>query len=219
MTQVFSSQGNVIPVTVIKAGPCVVVQKKTVEADGYCAVQLGYGEKRQKLLSRPMKGHLKKAGVETVRYLHEIRVDGADESKPGDKVDIDMFKAGDFVDVSGTSKGKGMAGGMKRYNFRGGPMSHGCTNKRGPGGLSASSFPSRVFKGTKMAGRMGGDSVKVIKLEVVDVRKDENLLLVKGSVPGPRNAFLVISKTKRHVKKAAEGGKQEKAAKKGKGKK
>lgn len=204
MTQVFSEKGEVIPVTVIQAGPCVVVQKKTQPKDGYNALQLGYGEKKEKLLNKPLKNHLKKANISSVRYLREVRLSGPDEYKTGDKIEINVFKAGDYVDVKGTSRGKGMAGVMKRHNFKGGPMSHGCTNKRGPGGLSASSYPSRVFKGTKMAGRMGNDIVKVLKLEVIDIREKENLMLVKGAVPGGKNSFLVISKTNRFVKPKVE---------------
>ena len=138
MTQVFSSTGEVVPVTVIKVGPCVVVQKKTLSKDGYNAIQMGYSEKREKSINKSLKGHLKNSNVASVKYLKEVKVNNPDEYQLGEKIGVNIFKTGDFVDVEGTSKGKGMAGGMKRYNFKGGPMSHGSTNKRGPGGLSAS---------------------------------------------------------------------------------
>ncbi len=204
MTQVFNDSGDVVPVTVIEIKPCVVLQKKTISRDGYNAVQLGYGEKKEKLINKPLKNHLKKANVLSIRHIREVRVENPDEYKLGDKVGISMFKTGDYVDVKGQSRGKGMAGGMKRWNFSGGPKSHGCTNKRGPGGLSASSYPSRVFKGTHMAGRMGNDAIKVLKLEVIDIREKDSFMLVKGAVPGSKNNFLAISKTKRHVKPKVE---------------
>jgi len=200
MTQVFSKAGEPIPVTVIKAGPCFVVQKKTTATDGYNALQLGFGTRKQKLINKPLENHLKKANLTTVRYLREVRIADPQEYKLGDKVEAGIFKQGDYVDIRGTSIGKGMAGVMKRYGFSGGPMTHGCTNRRGPGSVGASSFPSRVFKGTRMAGRMGKDGVKVLKLQVIDIREKEGLMIVKGSVPGPKNGFLIISKTGRYVK-------------------
>jgi len=200
MTQVFPGIGEVIPVTVLKVGPCVVVQKKSLANDGYNALQLGYGQKREKLINKAMQGHLKKVNLTSTKYLREVKIDNIDEYQPGDKLGINMFKKGDYVDIKGISKGKGMAGVIKRHHFKGGKNSHGCDNKRGPGSVGASSYPSRVFKGMRMAGHMGCDMVKVLKLEIVEVRENENLLLVKGAVPGPRNGFVVISKTNRFVK-------------------
>ncbi|MFB0526180.1 MAG: 50S ribosomal protein L3 [bacterium] len=197
MSQVFSEKGEALPVTVIKAGPCFVVQKKSDSKEGYNAIQLGYGERKEKSLNRPEKGHLKKAKVGSLKYLREFRVENVEEYQLGQEIRVDVFKVGDYVDVKGTSKGKGFAGGVKRWGFRGGPASHGSAQHRRVGSIGASSFPSRVLLGTKMAGRMGGESSVAKKLEVVKIIPEENLILVKGAIPGVKKGLVVISKSKK----------------------
>ncbi len=195
MTQIVGESGEMIPVTVIEAGPCDVVQKKTVETDGYSAVQLGYFEKRATLANKADKGHFNKAKVHPARYLREIRVDDAAVFELGQKITVDMFSEGDFVDVSGISRGKGMAGVMKRWGFRGGRASHGAEKvHRKPGSIGCSADPAKVFKGRKMAGRMGGKRVTVQSVTVAKVRGEENLLLLKGAVPGHKTGLLIITK-------------------------
>lgn len=190
MTQLFRDSGETV-VTVIEAGPCFVTQIKTEEKDGYNAVQLGFGEAKR--LNSPQKGHLK--GVGLFRYLREFRVDDVSSFKLGQKVDVDIFKPGDLVDVIGTSKGKGFAGVVKRHHFAGGPKTHGQSDRhRAPGSVGATTFPGRVLKGTRMAGHMGDDRVTVRNLEVVEVDSTRNVLLVKGAVPGGRNGLLLIRK-------------------------
>jgi large subunit ribosomal protein L3 len=198
MTQVFDADGTVTPVTVLKAGPCVVVQKKTVNTDGYNAVQLGLVEDRSpKRINKPTEGHFKKAGVPPTRILREIRVEESEDStNVGDKVLVaDVFNENDLVDIIGKSKGRGFAGFMKRHNFAGGRASHGSMFHRAPGGIGASAYPSRVFKGTKMAGHMGTERKTVKNLRVVAVDTENNLLLIYGAVPGPNGAYVVIRKT------------------------
>jgi large subunit ribosomal protein L3 len=195
MTQTFDPEGNVIPVTVIKAGPCTIIQKKTVESDGYGAVQLGFVE--EKGVRKPVKaatGHFQKAGVPPTRLLREFRSSAAAEVKEGDQVLVDIFQAGELVHVSGTSKGKGFQGVVTRHHFRGGRATHGSMFHRAPGSIGASSYPSRVMKGTRMGGHMGHDRVTVRNLEVVEADKENNLLLVRGAVPGPRGGYLLIRK-------------------------
>ncbi len=194
MTQIFDEQGALIPVTVIEAGPCTVVQKKTMETDGYEAVQLGFGEKREKLFNKPLKGHFAKAGVKPMRYLKEFRLDKTDELSSlnvGDEVKVDIFSEGEKVDVTGVTKGKGYQGPIKRHGFARGPMSHGSKYHRGIGSLN-SVDPARVFKGRKMAGRMGGVKRTVQALEVVKVDSERNLLLVRGAVPGVKGSLVTI---------------------------
>ena len=196
MTSVFSADGKNLPCTVIETGPCVVTQIKTVENDGYAAVQLGFQEKTEKHTNKPEAGHFKKAGVAPQRHLVEFK-DFEQELKVGDKLTVDMlFEADTFVDVIGTSKGKGFQGVVKRHGFGGvGQSTHGQHNRlRAPGSVGASSFPSRVFKGMRMAGRMGGDRVTVQNLQVLKVIPEHNLLLVKGSVPGAKNSIVYINK-------------------------
>jgi len=195
MSQVFSEKGKAVPVTVIKAGPCFIVHKKSNSEEGYNAIQIGYGERKEKGLNRPEKGHFERAKVKPLRYLKEFRVDNVDEYQLGQELRVDIFKVGDYVDVKGTSKGKGFAGAVKRWGFRGGPASHGSAQHRRVGSIGASSFPSRVYPGTRMAGRMGGSSSVAKKLEVVKVISEENLILVKGAVPGVRKGLVVISKS------------------------
>ncbi|MGQ9636121.1 MAG: 50S ribosomal protein L3 [Bryobacteraceae bacterium] len=199
MTQVFRADGQVIPVTLLKAGPCVVVQRKSPEKDGYNAVQLGLLEfVKPRRINRPLAGHLKKAGVEGVRFLRELRLrPGDDDLKTGDRVLVDQFKPSDKVDVIGISKGRGFAGLVKRHHFRGGDATHGSMFHRAPGSIGASSFPSRVFPGMRMAGHMGVERVTVRNLEVVDVDVEENVLVVKGAVPGPNGGYVVVRRAKR----------------------
>lgn len=192
MTQVFSETGNLVPVTVLEAGPCVVVQKKTVENDGYSALQLGFGEKREKLSTKPEKGHFDKAGAAIKRVLKEFRLEDAENYEVGAEIKADIFAAGDKIDVSGTSKGKGYQGAIKRHGQQRGPMAHGSKYHRSLGSLSSGTTPGRVKKGKKMPGHMGNVSVTVQNLEVVSVDAEKNLILVKGAVPGPKNTVLTI---------------------------
>lgn len=199
MTQVFRPDGQVVPVTVLKAGPCVVVQRKTPTTDGYDAIQLGLveGVKPQRL-RKPALGHLKKASVEGVRYLRELRLrPGDDDYKPGDRILADQFKPAEKVDVIGVSKGRGFAGVVKRHHFHGGPSTHGSMFHRAPGSIGASSFPSRVFPGMRMGGHMGDQGVTTRNLEIVDVDIDDNLIVVKGAVPGPNGGYVVVRRAKR----------------------
>jgi large subunit ribosomal protein L3 len=198
MTQVFAEDGTAVPCTVLQAGPCVVVQRRTKDKDGYDAVQLGLVEfiKPQRV-NKAMTGHFKKSGVAPMRYLGEVRIeDSKDESKAGDRVLVDGFKVGELVDVSGVSKGKGFQGGVKRWHYRGGDATHGSMFHRAPGGIGASSFPSRVWKGQHFAGHMGNQKVTSKNLRVVKVDAEENLLLVRGAVPGPEGAYIYIRKAK-----------------------
>ncbi len=196
MTQIFASDGSVTPVTVIKAGPCVVVQRKTVSTDGYEAVQLGLVEdKSPKRTNKPMKGHFAKAGVPPTKILREFRLEDATiEVNVGDKVLVDQFTENDVVDVIGTSKGRGFAGFIKRHGFSGGRATHGSMFHRAPGSIGASAYPSRVIKGTRMAGHMGVQRNTVKNLRVMKVNSDENLLLIRGAVPGPTGAVVLIRK-------------------------
>lgn len=192
MTQIFDEIGRAIPVTVVKAGPCVVVQKKTIETDGYNAIQVGFGEAKEQELNKPEKGHLSKAEVKPVKYLREFRVDDPEAYQIGQELKVaDIFADGDFVDVSGTSKGKGFAGTIKRHNFARGPMSHGSKNHRRPSAAGPKG-PARIFKGKKMPGRMGGESVTVQRLQIVKVDGERDLLLVKGAIPGARKSLVTI---------------------------
>jgi large subunit ribosomal protein L3 len=194
MTQIFSADGRRIPVTVVEAGPCVVLQKKTVETDGYNALQVGFWGKKTHRASKPAMGHFKKAGKGAFTHLREIQVDDVDNYKVGDEVTCEVFAAGDIVDVTGTSKGKGFQGVIKRWNFSGGRATHGSMFHRGPGSIGGSAWPSKVFKGKKMAGQMGNERVTTQNLQVVEVRPDQNLLLVKGAIPGPKNGLVMIRK-------------------------
>ena len=192
MTQVWSDDDRLIPVTVIEAGPCVVSQVKTRESDGYDAVQIAYGDIRADKVNKPTAGHFGKAGVEPRRHVAEVRLESESDLKAGDEITVEIFEEGSMVHVSGTSKGKGFAGVIKRHNFHGGRGSHGSHFHRAPGAIGQAATPSRVFKGKKMPGRMGGESVTVRNLEVVRVDPEQNLLLVKGAVPGGKNGLLMI---------------------------
>ena len=189
MTQVFDSEGHVVPVTVIEAGPCTVVQKKTVETDSYAAIQVGYGDVKESRLNKPMQGHFKKHGVEPKRVLREFR--GETDLSVGDKITVDIFSEGDLVDVTGISKGKGFQGVVKRHHFHGGPMSHGSMVHRKPQSSGATDA-ARVFKGVRKPGHMGHERVTVKRLKVVRVLPEKNLLLVKGAVPGPNGGLVTV---------------------------
>ena len=192
MTQVWDEDDNVVPVTVIQAGPCTVSQVKTKETDGYDAVQIGFGDIKAKKVTKPMKGHFAKAGVEPMRYLREVRVEDASQYKTGDQVTVADFADVTAVDVTGTSKGKGFQGTIKRWNFHRGPMTHGSRNQRKPGSIGQCAYPARVRKGLHMAGHMGDERVTVKNLKLVRVDTDQNLLLVKGAVPGGKNALVQV---------------------------
>jgi len=193
MTRIFTEDGDAIPVTVIQAGPCPVVQIKTDKKEKYNAVQIGYDEMRDTLINRPKRGHFKRAGVKPVRHLKEVRVDSTEEIKPGQKFTVEMFTLGERVDISGVSKGLGFQGGVRRHGFGGGPKTHGQSDRwRAPGSIGQSSYPSRVFKGTRMPGRTGGDTITVKNLQVVMIDPDNNLICVRGAVPGkPRNLLRI----------------------------
>jgi large subunit ribosomal protein L3 len=199
MSQVFRPDGQAVPVTLLKAGPCMVLQRKTPTTDGYDAMQLGLVEFiKPNRINKPETGHLKKAGAEGVRYLKEFPLGaGADDVKAGDKVLVDQFKPKDKVDVIGISKGRGFAGLVKRHHFRGGEGSHGSMFHRAPGSIGSSSFPSRVYPGMRMAGHMGNAQVTVRNLEVIDVDTEDNVLVVKGAVPGPNGGYVVVRRSKR----------------------
>lgn len=193
MTQVFGKDGRVVPVTVIEAGPCKVVQVRTRAQEGYNAIQLGFGERREKLIAKPVMGHLKKHGAGPVRILREFRV-GGETFEVGQTLDVTQFEAGQRVDVVGTSIGKGFQGVIKRHKFHGGDEAHGCKTKRMPGSVGASAYPNRVIKGKRLPGRMGGERVTAKNLLVVAVDAENKLLLVRGAVPGAENGFVLIRK-------------------------
>jgi large subunit ribosomal protein L3 len=198
MTQLLQDDGTVVPVTVIQAGPCVVVQKKTVEKDGYEAVQLGFVEfVKPKRVNKPMTGHFKKTNAAPVRVLRETRARGDKAPNAGDKILVDIFNADELVDIIGTSKGRGFAGLIKRHHFRGGRASHGSMFHRAPGSIGASAYPSRVIKGMRMAGHMGNSRVTVRNVRVARVDQENNLLFVRGAVPGPPGGYVLVEKTGR----------------------
>jgi len=195
MTRIFDSEGAAVPVTVIEAGPCFVVQRKTAAKEGYEALQLGFARQSLGKCNKPEKGHFEKRGGKTgFAYLREFRVAEATAFEEGQEISVEQFAIGDKVDVIGTSKGKGFAGTVKRWNFHRGPMSHGSMNHRAPGSIGASAYPSRVVKGKKMPGRMGNARVTMKNLEVVDVRPEENLLVIKGAIPGANQGLVLIQK-------------------------
>lgn len=197
MTQIFTEEGKVVPVTVVESGKTVVIQSKTMENDGYNAVQLGFGTVKDKKVTRPLKGHFAKAGVTPVKFIREMRLPSAAEYNPGDVIGVDVFSAGELIDVTGTAKGKGFAGGIKRHNFRRGPMGHGSKSHREPGSIGPrmSGGGGKVFKGKKLPGQMGGQKVTIQRLSVVRVDAERNLILVKGAIPGPKGSFVVIKST------------------------
>ena len=195
MTQIFSEDGTLTPVTVLQAGPCVVTQVKTVENDGYSAVQVGFVDKREKLVTKPLKGHFDKAGVSYKRYIKEFKFDNAEEYSVKDEIKADVFAAGDKVDATAISKGKGFQGAIKRHGQQRGPMAHGAKFHRHAGSNGSATTPGRVFKGKKMPGQMGHVKVTVQNLEVVRVDAEAGLILVKGSVPGPKKALVTLRET------------------------
>ena len=202
MTQIFEADGRLIPVTVVEAGPCVVVQNKTEETDGYNAVQLGFGEIKEKHLTKPVKGQFDKAGVAPVKYLREFRLTDTPEYTVGQTLAADIFASGDLVDVIGTSKGKGFAGTIKRHGFHRGPMGHGSKSHREPGSIGPmiSGGGGKVYKGKKLPGQMGGGRVTVQRLTVVKVDTERNLLLVKGGIPGAKGSLVMVRNTVKPVK-------------------
>lgn len=197
MTQIFEADGRLIPVTVVEAGPCVVLQNKTEETDGYNAVQLGFGEIKEKHTTKPMKGHFDKAGVAPVKFVRELRLAVPSEYAVGDKIAADIFAAGELIDASGVSRGKGFAGTIKRHNFSRGPMKHGSKSHREPGSMGPmhSGPGGRVIKGKKLPGRMGNQNVTVQRLTVVKVDAERNLILVKGAIPGATGSYVVLKET------------------------
>jgi large subunit ribosomal protein L3 len=192
MTQIFDENGKVVPVTVIEAGPCVVVQKKTVENEGYDAIQVGFADIREKLLTKAVKGHFAKAGVTLRRFVRELRLENASEYQVGQEIKADIFAAGERVDVSGISKGKGFQGTIKRWNAHRGPETHGSKFHRAVGSMGGSSDPSRTFKNKKLPGHMGNVNTTVLNLKVARVMPEKNLILIKGGVPGPNKGLVVI---------------------------
>ena len=196
MTGVFTSEGRYIPATVIEAGPCVVTQIKSKETDGYDAVQLGFGGKRTSRVNKPMQGHFKKSGDQCFRYLKEFPVDNPADYSLGQELTVDLFKVGERVDVVGTSKGRGFSGVIKRHGFHRGPMTHGSRNVRRPGSVGCSAWPAKIIKGKKMPGQYGNDRKMIRNLEIIDIRSDDNLILVKGAVPGAESGLVSVNKLK-----------------------
>ena len=192
MTQIFDEKGSVIPVTVIEAGPCVIAQIKNAETDGYNAIQLGYGDVKEKHINKPEQGHFKKANLSLKKHLREFKVNTIENVKVGDEVKVDVFEIGDKIDVQGTTKGKGFQGVIKRHGQHRGPMGHGSMYHRRPGSMGSTSTPGRVFKGKKLPGHMGRVTVTIQNLDVVKVDMDKNVILVKGSVPGPKGTILKV---------------------------
>lgn len=203
MTQIFTEEGKVVPVTVVESGKNVVIRNKTVESDGYNAVQVGFGEVKENKVTKPLKGQFEKAGVQAVKFIREMRLAAPSEYKVGDIIGVDVFAAGDLVDVTGTSKGKGFAGTVKRHHFARGPMGHGSKSHREPGSTGAmiSGHGGRVLKGKKLPGQMGGDRVTIQRLTVVKVDTDRNLILIKGAIPGPKKSLVVVKTAVKPKKK------------------
>lgn len=203
MTQVFDDKGSLIPVTVIEAGPCKILQKKTVEKEGYNAIQIGFGKKTKKSTNKPLMGHFEKSGSEPLQFIKEIRLDNVDQYEVGQEIGVEIFNEGERIDAIGESIGRGFQGTIKRHNGHRGPESHGSQYHRRPGSMSASAWPSRVMKGKKLPGRMGGERTTTLNLKVIKADKEKNLLLIKGCVPGCENSFLILRKPVRrqYVKK------------------
>lgn len=197
MTQVFADDGSVHPVTLVQVGPCTVTQVKTQKSDGYSALQIGFGTKKAKSVNKPLKGHLDKVAKGYFEVLREIPVDDPSEHNPGDEVLAGIFEIGEQIDIIGKSKGKGYAGTIKRWNFQRGPAGHGSKNVREPGSTGMATFPGRVLKGKKMPGQLGNKRTTVLNLKVVDVRPEENLILVRGAVPGAKNGIVIVRRTNR----------------------
>jgi len=202
MTQIFNQEGGVVPVTVVQAGPCRVVQVKTPERDRYAAVQLGFEQRNPKRIKKPLLGHFEKAQVPTFRYLKEFRIADPSSFQVGQEITVEVFQAGDRVDVTGLSKGKGFMGVVKRWGFRGGRATHGSMFHRAPGSIGASSFPSRVWPGQRMGGHTGNQRTTLQNLEIVEVRPKQNLLLIKGAVPGGPRGLLLVREAKKRQSRA-----------------
>jgi len=196
MTGLFSNDGQYLPVTVVEAGPCTVTQIKTIATDGYNALQLGFGDKKKKRVNKPLQGHFVKSGDKQFVNLREFRVDNPDEFQVGQEITLDIFKVGDKIEVSGTSKGRGFSGTIRRHGFARGPKTHGSRNYRRPGSIGNSAWPAKVIKGKKMPGQFGNVRKTVRNLEIVDIRPEENLILLKGAVPGPASGTIEIKKSK-----------------------
>lgn len=202
MTEYFLDNGNAVVATVIEAGPCYVLQKKTAQKDGYEAVQVGFGDAKPQRVNKPMLGHFKKAGVSPLKHIVEFSA-GSGDYNPGDEIKADVFTEGETVDVVGTSKGKGFAGAMKRHHFRGQPASHGGMAHRRPGGIGSNSYPARVWKGQRMAGHLGNERVTMQGLTVFKVDAERNLIVIKGSVPGPNGGLVIIKRTSKGGRSSA----------------
>lgn len=196
MTALFTSDGKYIPVTVVQVGPCVVTQIKNMSSDGYSAIQLGFGEKKKSRINKPMQGHFKKSGAGCFEFLREVPMDDSSEYKLGQTVNLDLFTIGERVDVSGTTKGRGFAGVIKRHGFHGGKKTHGSHSHRIPGSIGCSAWPAKVIKGKKMPGQYGNNRKTVRNLEIVDIRPEQNLMLIKGAVPGSGYGLVEIKKPK-----------------------
>lgn len=194
MTQIFDESGNIIPVTILKVGPCLITQLKTIEKDGYNAIQVGYGNVSNKKLTQPELGHLQKSNIQPLKYLKEFRINNENEFEIGQVLDVDIFSEGQLVNVRGKSIGKGFSGLQKRYNFARGPMTHGSKNHREPGSIGMGTTPGRVLPGKKMAGQLGNKIATIQKLKIIQINTEENILVIKGSVPGkPGNLLSIVS--------------------------
>lgn len=196
MTGLFTADGNYIPVTAIQVGPCVVTQIKTVATDGYNALQIGFGEKKKSRVNKALEGHFKKSGETRFAFLREVSVDDPNDYEPGQTINIDIFNIGEFIDVTGTTKGRGFSGVIKRHGFHGGKKTHGSHSHRIPGSIGCSAWPAKVIKGKKMPGQYGNTKKTIRNLEIIDIRSEENLILIKGSIPGSRNGIVEIKKPK-----------------------
>jgi len=196
MTGLFTADGNYIPVTAIKVGPCVVTQIKSVATDGYNALQLGFGEKKKIRVNKALEGHLRKSGETRFEFLREVSVNDPGEYGIGQTINSDIFNIGELIDVSGTAKGRGFSGVIKRHGFHGGKKSHGSHSHRIPGSIGCSAWPAKVIKGKKMPGQYGNTRKTIRNLEIVDIRQEENLILIKGAIPGSKNGFVIIKKPK-----------------------
>ena len=201
MTRIFNEEGQAVPVTVIEAGPCNVLQLKTSEKDGYSSIQIGYGKKKEAKTNKPALGHLKKAGVQPPSFIKEIKISADEEFQPGQEIKVDIFEPGEFVDITGISIGKGFQGGMKRWNHSGGPKTHGSMSHRRPGSIGTSASPARVLRGKHMPGHMGSEIKTIQNLRIVKVDADNNLIMVKGAVTGKPNSYLIIKQALKKRKK------------------
>ncbi len=197
MTQIFAEDGTAVPVTLLQAGPCTITQIKTPERDGYSALQLAFGQRKPKHVNKPLKGHLDKVGKGYFQVLQEVRMEGASDHQTGEEISADIFEIGEQIDVIGTSKGKGFAGTIKRWGFQRGPAGHGSKNIREPGSTGNATYPGRVIRGKRMPGQKGNKRATVMNLKIVDVRPEDNLLIVKGAIPGATNGIVFIRKTNR----------------------